>query len=241
MRLALLSDLHGNAIALEAVLDRLSQASVDQIICLGDVATLGPSPGSVLERLANLGCVCIRGNHDDFLLQPGLIQEYTHAEAVVDDIDCCRQRLSRDELAFLGTFVPTYEVTLEGVPLLFFHGTPQSNTENLLATTAGERLDEIQNQSQASLLVGGHTHVQLLRQHRGSLFINPGSVGQPFLAPAQGQVPTVLAHAQYALVDLKQGRLEVTLCRIDLDPGKLRAALEAWDSPMRAFLEQQYR
>ncbi|MEO6600819.1 MAG: metallophosphoesterase family protein, partial [Polyangiaceae bacterium] len=68
MRVALISDLHGNELAFNAVLADIARQGVDQIICLGDVATLGPRPRDVLGRLAELRCVCILGNHDEFML-----------------------------------------------------------------------------------------------------------------------------------------------------------------------------
>ena len=69
MRIALISDLHANEVALGAVLADIKRVGVDRIICLGDVATLGPHPESVLQTLRDLGCPCIQGNHDAFLLE----------------------------------------------------------------------------------------------------------------------------------------------------------------------------
>src|SRR5262245_6343065 len=99
MRVALISDLHGSTIALDAVLADIARCAVDRIVCLGDVATLGPDPKGVLERLGDLGCSCILGNHDAFMLDPGLIHTYTEAPIVVEAVDWCRARLSADELA----------------------------------------------------------------------------------------------------------------------------------------------
>jgi hypothetical protein len=76
MRIALISDLHATDVALRAVLDDIARVGVDQIICLGDVATLGPSPNLVLQMLRDIGCPCITGNHDAFLLDPQLIAKY---------------------------------------------------------------------------------------------------------------------------------------------------------------------
>src|SRR3954468_20883448 len=66
MRIALISDVHGSELALNAVLADIARTGVDQIVCLGDTATLGPRPREVLERLAELRCICILGNHDEF-------------------------------------------------------------------------------------------------------------------------------------------------------------------------------
>jgi predicted phosphodiesterase len=70
MRVALVSDIHGNEVALKAVVDEVERVGVDQIVCLGDVATLGPLPGGVIRMLRDLACPCIMGNHDAFLIDP---------------------------------------------------------------------------------------------------------------------------------------------------------------------------
>src|SRR5262245_60314276 len=144
MRVALISDLHANEVALKAVLKDIEQHGVDQIACLGDVATLGPNPGAILETLRGLGCPCILGNHDEFLLEPALIHSYTEAPIIVEAVDWCRSRLSSDELAFLRTFRPHMEIPLEeGSTLLLFHGTPRSHMQDLLATTPPDELEEM--------------------------------------------------------------------------------------------------
>jgi predicted phosphodiesterase len=87
MRVALISDIHGNLISLEAVLADIARKKVDQIVCLGDVSTLGPQPGEVLARLKTIECLCVMGNHDFELLhldsgqesvdEPALVVEWT--------------------------------------------------------------------------------------------------------------------------------------------------------------------
>src|SRR5262245_16313658 len=101
MRVALISDLHANVVALEAVLADARRLGVDRIVCLGDVATLGPRPGEMLARLRDLGCPCIMGNHDEFLLEPELIRGYSEARVIVDSVDWCRAELSTGELDFV--------------------------------------------------------------------------------------------------------------------------------------------
>jgi predicted phosphodiesterase len=70
MRIALISDIHGNEVALEAVLKDIKKAGVDQIACLGDVVALGPLPVAVLQMIQDLDCPCVLGNHDAFMIDP---------------------------------------------------------------------------------------------------------------------------------------------------------------------------
>jgi putative phosphoesterase len=240
MRVALISDIHGNAVALRAVLEEIRAARVDRIVCLGDVATLGPSPHEVLEILSELGCPCIRGNHDDFLLDEDLIRTYTDVPPVVQTVKACRESMSRHELAFVATFQATLELDMEGATLGLFHGSPRSNTEDLLATTGVDDLDRALGSRRPTVMAGGHTHIQMLRQHNGTLLVNPGSLGAPFEAYVHGGTPKILPYAEYAIVESTRGSVAVSLRRLALDRTALLAALEGWDSPLRGFLRQQY-
>ena len=240
MRVALISDLHANLIALEAVL--ADAAGVDQVVCLGDVATLGPRPREVLARLRALGGPCILGNHDEFLLDPELIHTYTEAPIIVQAVDWCRAQLSADELAFVRSFQRQRMIPLDGEATLFvFHGSPRSHMEDLLSTTPAEKLDEALAGHTATVMAGGHTHLQMLRQHRGTLLCNPGSVGMPFKEYVAGRVPTILPYAEYAIVEAERGRVRVDLRRVPLDKRALHdATLACTGNPLSPMLAKQY-
>jgi putative phosphoesterase len=240
MRIALISDIHANEVALKAVLADIERTGVDQVVCLGDVATLGPRPTQVIQMLSDLGCPCILGNHDDFMLDPELIHTYTEVPVVVEAVDWCRSRLSSEELDFLRTFQPRLEISLDSrATLLLFHGSPRSHMENLLATTAPDKLDEMLSGHRATAMAGGHTHIQMLRQHRGILMVNPGSVGLPFKEFVAGQQPTLMDHAEYAMVTADHGVIDVNLRRVPLDKSALRDAVTATDNPLRGMLLEQ--
>jgi putative phosphoesterase len=229
MRIALISDIHGNCLALEHVLVDARRQGADQVACLGDVATLGPRPKDVLRTLRELGCPCILGNHDAFLLDPELVGSYTRARVIVDAIEWCRAQLSDDDLAFVRTFAARLEVPLANRRrLLLFHGSPGSNVEDVLATTGDDELDRLLDGAQADVMAGGHTHIQMLRQHRGGWVVNPGSVGMPFRRYVAGARPEILPHAEYAIVDDGGAAIGVELRRVPLDKAALRAETRAW-------------
>lgn len=228
MRLALVSDLHGNELALDAVLLDAARAGYDQLVCLGDVATLGPRPHAVLGRLRDLGCPCILGNHDEFMLDAELIHSYSDVQLVVASVDATRESLTADEIAFIRTF----QRSLAFDDVFLTHGTPRSNTEDLLANTPPERVDEMLDGRRALVLGCGHTHLQMLRQHRGMLIVNPGSLGMPFREYAAGRPPVILPHAEYAIVELKAGGVSIDLRRVTLDRRALASQLDGWDNPL---------
>jgi len=235
MRLALISDLHGNEFALDSVLAH-ARGACDQLVCLGDVATLGPRPGAVLERLRALGCPCILGNHDEFMLNPGLVRSYSESPLIVASVDATREALSREELAFIEGFSRT--LALDDVFL--YHGTPRSNTEDLLAETPPARVDEMLEGRRALLFAGGHTHLQMVRQHRGMLIVNPGSLGLPFREYTSGGPPVILPHAEYAIIDVGPGVVSVDVRRIALERRTLASQLEGWENPLAAPMRAAY-
>ena len=221
----------------------IESIGVDQIICLGDLLTLGPDPLAVLERLDRLGCPCILGNHDEFMFNPELVTTYTKAPALIEAIDWCRDRLSHDVIDAIAGFPRTLDVPLDdGHNMLLFHGTPDSNTTDLLVTTPPEVVDEMLSGRTATIMAGGHTHLQMLRQHRGRLLVNAGSIGMPFETYTGGGPPVVLPHAEYAIVESRPGLLTVQLQRVALDKAALhRAAARAADNPICATLARMYQ
>jgi putative phosphoesterase len=235
MRVALISDLHANLIALDAVLADAARLGVDRTICLGDVATLGPRPSEVLERLHGLDC--IMGNHDEFLLDAELIKKYSEAPIIRDSVEWCRAHMSSAELDFIRTFKRSLEIPMERGTLFLFHGTPRSHMEDLLAETPADRVDEFLDGHRASVMAGGHTHIQMMRQHRGILIVNPGSVGMPFKEYVAGQRPVILPHAEYAIIDDADG---VILRRVALDKHALYHQLDGTTLPLAVNLRPNY-
>src|ERR671934_242005 len=106
-RLALISDIHGNGVALDAVLAELTRWRVDEIICLGDVAVGGPQPQAVIARLRELDCRSVRGNAEGWLLDglpPGRSEETRRLGEIVA---WTRAALGRDDLEYLAGLPPT--------------------------------------------------------------------------------------------------------------------------------------
>jgi predicted phosphodiesterase len=235
MRIALISDIHGNLVSLKAVLADITRERIDQVVCLGDVATLGPQPREVIALLKTLGCPCVMGNHDSFLLNPALIHEYTDAPWVVEVVDWCVSQLSRADIDYLQSFQPLLEIPVgAGSTLLCFHGSPRSSQDLILATTPAAELDEMLDGHTATIMAGGHTHLQMLRQHKGLMIVNAGSVGAPLeQLPFEGR-PCILPWAEYAIVSLVNGVLSAELRRIPIDLDAVKQATLASDMPIEA-------
>lgn len=216
MRIALIADIHGNLVALETALTDIERQDVDRIVCLGDVAVLGPQPHEVVERLQTPAIPMVMGNTDEWALHP-------KSWAVDDDDERRRMmevelwgagRLTNADRAFISSFQPTLSIELgRAETLLCYHGSPRSYNDPILPETPETDLPEMLGKHAATVLAGGHTHAPMIRRYRESLLINPGSVGLPFQKRLDGSLrnPT---WAEYALVEAKDGALSVRLNRV---------------------------
>jgi predicted phosphodiesterase len=120
--LALISDIHGNGVALDAVLADVAAREVDEIVCLGDVAAGGPQPRRVIRRLRELGCRAVRGNADGWLLD-GLPAGRSEAtRRLRETVAWARGQLGDDDLAYLAVLPATLSCSVGGLELLCVHG-----------------------------------------------------------------------------------------------------------------------
>jgi predicted phosphodiesterase len=217
MQLALISDIHGNLVALDAVLADLAGRNIEHILCLGDVAAGGSQVRGVIARLQELSCPIVMGNTDAWLLHPQLTERKNQfAQKVQDNEFWSSQQLTEDDKAFLNTFRPTIEWPLEnGQNLFAYHGSPRSFKEGLLPTTPDETLEQAFANTDAAIYVGGHTHAQMLRRYKDKLVLNPGSVGAAWVDVSPGSLKALWA--EYAIVNVEGHMLNVELCRVPFD------------------------
>ena len=183
MRVAAISDIHGNLPALEAVLEEIDREGPDLIISCGDVAS-GPMPAETIDRLMTLRDVrFVRGNADD-----GLIDEFDGAAPPPlpgPFADWCAKQINRRHRDFLASFEDTITVDdVDGVGrVLFCHATPKNNLDILTMETPAERVQELFGDVDADLVVCGHTHMQFDRKVGRLRVVNAGSIGMPYGKP----------------------------------------------------------
>lgn len=238
--LALIADVHGNRIALEAVLRDIEASGVQNVVCLGDVAAMGPQPAEALRALRELDCSVVMGNADAFMLDPTPTSEDEDLRKM-EDIDAwCAAQLSPEDLDYIRTFEPTVRVDLdEGRTLLCYHGSPRSFDEIIGPTTPEGELDEIVADAPADIFAGGHTHFQMYRRHRHAIVVNPGSVGMSYDRTLPLDDVGFASWAEYALVD--RGSLSITLRRVAYDKQLVAAAIERSGMPHSAWLAAEWR
>ncbi len=243
MRIAFISDIHGNLNALEAVLADLQTQKVDEIICLGDTITLGPQPKEVLNILRNLNCTLINGNHDGAVLNPEHAEQFEITEYLVPDLYWCREKLTEEDFDFIRSFKATHELVFpNGVSTLCFHGSPLSTTHLIQATTPTNILDEYFSNQTADIFIGGHSHIQMYRRYGEKLILNSGSVGNAFkFVFSPGTPPSLLPWAEYTILSQSGDTLDVDLRRVYFDTDKLLKKVMESEMPGSAWWLRQYQ
>jgi len=168
MRLGLIADIHGDMRALETTLTRLEQLAVDQIVCLGDLVGYGSEPDAVVARMRDGGVPCIRGNHDRWAIERRQILGWRGWKAA---------DLRDDTWDFLGRLPASLRLELGGRIIELYHGSPDGDPEYVTAyKPLPPSVEQFWEQSDARVLVLGHTHIPMIDRGPRGTVINPGSV-----------------------------------------------------------------
>jgi putative phosphoesterase len=177
-RVAVLGDVHGNVLALEAVLDEVRPEDVDLVVWTGDLSW-GAEPAATLDlvRAFDRPSLFVRGNAERTLLElrDGAREVTSEREQWMLDAHTAR------DLDFVESFQHGHSVEVDGLgPAYFCHGSPRSDEELLTAETPEQRVAAATSEISERVLVTGHTHAQYDRVVAGLRALNPGSVGMPY-------------------------------------------------------------
>jgi len=186
MRIAVLSDIHGNITAFRAVVADIQKAAPDLIIHAGDLADAGSSPVEVIDEIRALGWTGVMGNTDQMLVEPYSLETFASTSKapaslwakVGEMADYTRQQIGPERVAWLGELPMT--ITEAGVTVL--HASPTDCWRAPTPGTPDEELHDIFSASQVPTVVFGHIHRSFIRQLEGHprAVVNSGSVGLPY-------------------------------------------------------------
>lgn len=243
-RVALISDIHGNRVALDAVLANVARQDIDVIACLGDIALSGPQPGECIQRVRSLGGPVVMGNCDHLIgglrqrgRAPDLLRGYAKFGDWVLDIDEWSARaMASDDAAWLAGLPMTATVALgPDTTLLCVHGSPTSFYQRLAPETTDEdlraALGGVTAEPGLVALASGHTHFPMIRALDGLTIINPGSVGLPLVKDASGASMNPAGYAEYAILAWADGALTAESLRAPVDEAAVFAAARASGMP----------
>jgi putative phosphoesterase len=243
MQIAVISDIHGNCFAFDKALEDICRQGIEQIVCLGDAIQGGAQPAETVERLREIGCPVVMGNADAWLLAD---DETSSQEQVNEQQLAVRAwslaQLSAQERAFIQQFQPTIEIALEdGQKLLCFHGSPHSFNDIILPNTSEDVLSRLLGGFDATLLTGGHTHTQQLRQLGNASYFNPGSISLPYIWQILGEKYEVVPRAEYAIVTSEEESISITFRRVPFDLDELTRIIRASGRPFAEEAISVYR
>jgi putative phosphoesterase len=233
MRIAVISDIHGNLEALEAVLEDTSARNVDAIVNLGDVVSGPLFPAECSDRLISLELPTIRGNHERQLLT---LDEQTMGQSDRYTASCLRP----DHFRWIAQFPAMLRLWDE---VVLVHGTANSDLEYFLETVDHRGLrpasvPEVTSRAMgisAAVTFCGHTHLpRFITLGDGRLIVNPGSVGMPAYqseSPYPHKVETGSPHARYAIAERRSGTWTAELLAIRYDWEKAAKVAEERERP----------
>jgi putative phosphoesterase len=210
MKIGLISDIHGNAVALEAVLK--SMGPVDAIVCAGDIVGYNPYPNETIDLLRKYTVKCVSGEHDKAVIT-GDTEWFNGVTA--DTLKWTAKHLKKENMEFIRN-LPEH-IECDGMTV--YHGSPGS-MKDLVFEYEPEKMCSVFDTVEHQVFAFGHTHVPVLKECGEKIVLNPGSVGQPRDGNNQ---------ASYAIWDTVTHEFEIR--RVDYDYKQVQAKILAEGLP----------
>ena len=203
-QIAVVSDIHANLEALEAV---LSEVGGLDIICLGDLVDYGASPNEVVGLVRSRGISTIAGNHDWAAVKGDT--SLFNPRAAMSSI-WTQRHLTSQSLDYIRTLPPDLRNPFEGPASYFTHGSPDDRLwEYVDPRTHGDLFSHYLTKLGVELIGLGHTHIPYVWQEEGKIVFNPGSVGQPRDGNPKASFALLSVEGQKATVELRRVEYDV--------------------------------
>jgi predicted phosphodiesterase len=233
-RTAILSDIHGNAVALHAVLAEVDADRIEHGVCLGDVVQGGPQPAACVDLLGEREWPVVLGNADAFVLDPATAEGSSEgvSERQLEVRAWSHAQLGPARRELVGAYSPTVTVDLgDGRPLLACHATPASYHPVVFPTASEDEFRAAFGGAREDVVACGHIHLPYLRRLGGTLVLNPGSVGLGYDHGADPEALRFDPWASWAVIGVGGGRLSIELRRTPFDPAAVAEAYRASGMP----------
>ena len=176
MKLAIISDIHANLIALNLAIKDLKEKCVDKVLFLGDYLTDGECEKEILRIIKEYGDYVILGNREKYLLNYNpKLKDYSNYRT----ISYTYNNLEVEDLNYLNSLENHLIITLNGYKILLIHGDEYGHTVDTIEALFQEYI----NKYDFDICLFGHTHKYLKEEYKGKLFLNPGSIGEPTDGP----------------------------------------------------------
>ncbi|MBX7373588.1 metallophosphoesterase family protein [Clostridium chauvoei] len=205
MRIASISDIHGNIYALLKALEDIDEQKVDMIVCLGDLVGYGPHPNEVIALIKRRNLPCIKGNYDASVVD-GAFSYIRDTKINSFALPWSCEEVRESNKFFLSQLPEFLEYTFDKIKIKFVHGSPNKINEYLFED--GENTNAIMKDLDCDVLVCAHTHIPSIKKFDNKLFINVGSVGKPKIGR-----PNIT----YCILDIKDNTVESKIRELEYE------------------------
>ncbi|PAV31530.1 YfcE family phosphodiesterase [Virgibacillus profundi] len=224
MRITFISDIHGNATALEAVLEDIKQRDIQKTFVLGDLCYKGLDPKCSLEMVRSLNADVIKGNADEWVVR-GVRQGEVPEQALSmmnKERDWTYSKLSEEEIEYLKNLPEELNLEYGDVKIHAFHATPNSLFEMVQPFESDEVLSEKLMGTNADIYIYAHIHKPYIRYIDGKCVVNTGSVGLPFDG---------VKKASYVILNINENSFNTSIVRVEYDVDKVITEIRESDYP----------
>jgi len=222
VKVGLISDVHANVLALEAVVDQLKFRGVDTIICLGDLVGYGPSPNETIELIRQERITCTLGAADERIAYSFARRKGVRHGVADEILEWTKGVLEARHLEFLRSLPVQRRLETPAGWLRYFHGSSDDPNERLNLNQDPFTLARMLQRHRCSILVAGSTHVPFYRMIDTGLVINPGSVGLSL----NGE-----PGADYALLNITEAGVDIHMDKVEYDFAAVAFDIVAWGLP----------
>lgn len=229
MRLAFISDIHGNATALESVLQDIKRQNIDEVYVLGDLCYRGPEPLASLNLVQSLDTKVIKGNADEWVVR-GVREGEVPDEAynmMNKERDWIVEKLDDESIDYLKNLPTELQLECNAKKIHAFHATPTSLFDVVLPDASDDILKEKMMSNEADVFIYGHIHKPYIKFINGKCIINTGSVGLPFDG---------LNKPSYAIVEIENDKIEAKIIRVDYEVDTVIKQFNESDYPNKKLL-----
>lgn len=229
MKIAVISDIHSNIYALDAVLADIETKDIDMTVCTGDLVGYGTRPNEVIETLKKNKILTIMGNYDDAIGNLKIVcgcdyPDPKDAEKAGLSMHFTGQTTTNENKEYLRNLPKELIFTFDNKTIRFVHGSTRLINEYLKENS--KEADEVMSELVEDILVCGHTHIPYAKYYREKLLINAGSVGKP---------KTGNPNANYVIIDIKNedeiaktpSKVEAEIIEVKYDFKKMANEIEA--------------
>lgn len=216
MRIAVLSDIHANIVALEEVLKDAKEQKVDEYIVLGDIITDLPFTNETIDIIKELTPYVIKGNREEYLLNYELTKEDKKWKTLQNNsVTCYYHHMSKENREYIRNLPENLSLEFEGVKIKAVHGSPYGISELLYFNTPS--MDKVFSELEEDVLVYGHNHeVAEYETRNGKIVSQVGVIG----------MHNGTGKAQYTIIDCKNGSVRVESRDIVYDKEELKRRIQ---------------